>query len=461
MDIFSNKHLKRALKTLAAVFPNKSKNESAIRAKDLADVKNGVFPEKVPHLDVHKDGFDRNKILCGVAVFYDSDSFTEKDMSLINDAGFDFVLSDAGEKTREIIIEKCEEYSIAYIGSDKTLPNRSTLPERLKNDEPIFANYDKNPVHVGDSVWDEPNTAEYELMELLRKRYNEELPSQFIFYNLFPKGASKKQLGADSYTDYINKYAKAVNTDYISLDIYPFYSFSAINKVAMQLCLDTYDTVGYACRRDGKDFWLYIQTQCNWFSCLYNFTTYEQILWQIFTSIAYGCKSIIHAAYCPVWGDEATAIVDRDGNLTEQYLYVRRANSYIQPVSRLIASYKNLGVFPVSGKNKNKMFSLAFSAQNKRNANTGFSGLPIIKEIEAESSLVVGCFKNNDGVAIMPVNCKDLFDATASQEVNVTLTQKSHIRVWHKGLLEKEYTDCASFSIKLDSCEGVFIEILN
>ena len=71
-----------------------------------------------------------------------------------------------------------------------------------------------------------------------------------------------------------------VPSDFISVDEYPFFSIALLKGLAFRLCLHTYDVVASACRESGRDFWLYLQTQGNWFDGIYALPSYGQIRWQ-------------------------------------------------------------------------------------------------------------------------------------------------------------------------------------
>lgn len=264
-------------------------------------------------------------------------------------------------------------------------------------EENIFSGFKPHPASVGDSLFDEPHTDSFEKVAKYHRIYEKYLPGRFPFSNLFPSGAIKSQLGADSYKEYVDRFASVVNADYLSADIYPFHPSKIMNVYEMKICLETYHHIAEVCRREGRDFWLYIQTQMRWFSHLYTYTTFEMIKWQYYACVAYGCRSIINASYNPVWGNDAIGIIDYDGRLTEQYLYMKRVNAEIVKLSPVIKDYRSLGVRLYKGRKSNPHFALALPVQNGNSKRAGFCGIDKVTDIESESTVLAGYFVNADG----------------------------------------------------------------
>jgi len=462
MELFNNDKLIKTFAVLRKLFPSDSVNEQNLRAKDRKLISEGKLGEPVPHKIAYDNGrLIRDEILSVCAIFYQDKNVDPDDIKLISDAGFDVILCDSKGEFGEMLINECEKHGIALLGTDERVPHTKGYEKALEAGPDYFKGYRYSPCKIGDRGTDEPDVSKYELLERFRALYQSALPEKFLFYNLFPDGAGKKRTGAKNYHEYVEEYAKKVNTDYISLDVYPFFSFTAINRVMFSITLNTYETVGDVCRRYGRDYWIYIQTQKNWFSTLYGHTTYEQIIWQMYSALAYGTRSIIHVSYSPVWGNLAIAMIDKDGNLTEQYLYSKRANEQFQKLCPVLSRYKSLGVLPTKSDKKNPQFALAQYRQKKASERRGFKGIDLVKEIRSDSSALAGYFKHeNDGsYGVMIVNCKDFYDPTASQRAKIDFAKRVNVKVYQKGELVKKAEGIQSLCLRLDSCEGVFVTI--
>lgn len=384
---------------------------------------------------------------------------TENDIKLISDAGFDFIINGNSGEYAKKILDWCEKYNIAVIGKEnRDFLKRALLSTDVENST-MLDSFTPHPASVGDLYSDEPHSGAFGFVASFHKAYLKRFTHRIVFSNLLPDYGIKRVWGENSYTKYVDKFSSMVESDYLSVDVYPFHPSKILNKIAMAFCLNSYHTIGNACRRDGKDFWLYIQSQMRWFSHLYTMTTYEMIKWQVYASICYGCRSIIHASYNPVWGKEAIGIIDYDGNLTEQYLYVKRINEEISKLSPVLKDYRSLGVEFPKAKKLNHHFVFACKKKKMNNKIQGFSGIPAVTSIESESTALVGYFKNQqEKNAIMLVNCQNLYDPYASQKITIKFTKKYTISVYEHGERTRtENTD--EMSVTLSSCDGAFMTL--
>ncbi len=460
--MFNNKYLTALMDFAAFISPAKTKDEQAIREADRKLIAEGKLGEPIQKPSANLGGrLDRDKILTATTLFGDRPRVTERDIKLIAEAGFDFLINGNGGEYAKQIFDWCEKYGLAAIGCEvnEYLAENKLDVMSAGEDENIFSGFKPHPASVGDSLFDEPHTEAFGKVAKFHRVYKKYMPDRFAFSNLFPAGAVKSQLGANSFREYVERFASEVREDYISADIYPFHPAKIINYFEMMICLETYYQVSEACRREGRDFWLYIQTQMPWFSHLYTYTTFEMIKWQYYASIAYGCRSIINASYNPVWGNDAIGIIDYDGNLTEQYLYVKRVNAEVVKLSPVIKDYRSLGVCLFKGKKVNPHFALALPKQNANNKRTGFSGINEVKSIESESTVLAGYFTNAQGKkALMIVNCRNIYDPYAAQTVTVRLKSKTTVNVYEHGELTKtENTDV--LTVRPGSCDGIFVTL--
>lgn len=459
-DIFDNKYLTALMDFMSFISPAVTVDEQKIRSRDKKMIEEGKLGKPVVNESANINGkLDRNRILKGTTVFGGVPELTEDDIRLISEAGFDFIINGNQGEYAEKILNWCSKYNVAVIGDEC----REFLSKDFKtidySDESLFDGFAPHPASVGDCCWDEPHTDDFATLSDFHSAYKKFFPERFVFSNLLPGCAFKSAMGADSYTEYVNRFSAEVPSDYISVDIYPFHPSSIFNKVEMAFCLHTYHTVGNVCRRDGKDFWLYIQSQMRWFSHLYTMTTYEMIKWQVYASICYGCRSIIHASYNPVWGNDAIGIIDYNGRLTEQYLYVKRINEEISKISPVLNDYRSLGVMFSESEKLNHHFVFAAEKQKLNNKLQQFSGIPEILSVKSEYTALAGYFQNSEGhKAVMLVNCRDVYDPYAAQDITVVFSEKFPVSIYEHG----ELTACTVtdvLTVRPGSCDGVFIII--
>ncbi|HOO26427.1 MAG TPA: hypothetical protein PKW24_07410, partial [Clostridiales bacterium] len=323
-DIFKF-NLKPLIKLLGFISPSEVKEHKEIRKADLATLAEVVNKANAIEEPSFFNGkLNRNKLLLGTTVFYEDDRVTPESIKRIADAGFDFIISESAGPFRKMIAEQCAENELALISKDESLPEGNSIAAALEAGGDLFENYKQIPAHAGDTAGDEPAACLFESMGKYFELYKARFPEKFLFTNLFPAGTPPRRLGAKNYKAYIDEFVEKVPCDYISTDEYPFFSVGFLQKKAFDLALHTYDVIANACRKNGRDFWLYFQTQGCWFDGIYALPTCQQIYWQAYTALAYGAKCLMHISYTPVWGSEAYAMIDGKGNLTEQYLYSKR-----------------------------------------------------------------------------------------------------------------------------------------
>lgn len=456
---FSDKKFKRFIVILGKIFPVRSKDDAPRREKAKAAARAGDFGSSVERAAAVVNGkLNRAKLLLGTCIFYEPElPFGEDKPELLGEGGFDFVVTEAQGHVNEMLKKAAERLGIAIIGKSE---GQAKGIREMKNmlDSGTLPVCNENEYFAGSIAMDEPRASEYAVMEEYRKLFKKSLPEKFLFYNLFP-AAPAKRLSAKSYRDYIERYAKEVGTDYISIDQYPFFSFGLLRHIGLLMTFITYDTVSSVCRNYGLDFWAYMQSQGNWFDRLYLLPTFEHIKWQCYTLLAYGARSIIHVSFTPVWGDEAYGMLDYDGNVTEQYIFVKEVNRELQALSGVYMKYDSLGVRTSVCPRMNFDMSLPFLYQKFKSRS--FVPPEIIKNVRSVSPALVGYFKEHggNGTALMLVNCRSLYSPYADNTYSVEFTSPVNAEIYTCGVLSEAVAWATSLTVKSGSCDGIFITI--
>jgi len=461
-DISKKWNLKPPIGFFKRIFPVSGERERLAREADRARVLAGDFgPPAVKEPPIIDGKLNRGKLLIGTTIFYEDEHVGEDDIKLIAEGGFDFLLCEIGETFQKQMTAWCEQYAVALISKDQTLPAGSGIAEALAKGGDLFAGYTPEAIRVGDTAGDEPHASLYDSWGEYYRLYRQRFPDKFLFCNLFPAGTPAKKLGAKNYAEYVAQFVEKVPADFISLDEYPFFSISLLNRLAFRLCLHTYDVVGSACRENGRDFWLYFQTQGHWFDHIYTLPSFEQIRWQAYTALAYGAKCLMHVSYTPVWGRDAYAMIDKQGRVTEQYLYARRLNAELNLLSPVYMKYQNLGVLPASAKNSGGAVRSALRRQKKSAQNKGFGGIAPVGGVVSQRNALAGYFKEAEGAgfALMLVDCAGLYRPAFKQDVSVELTKPCRVRLYQNGALAREESACRRFTVTLASGEGIFAQI--
>jgi len=455
-------NLKPPIGFFKRIFPVSGKDGLLIREADKARALAGDFgpiSEKEP--PIINAQLNRGKLLIGTTIFYKNEHIGVDDIRLIAEGGFDFLLSECGGDCQKQMTAWCAENGVALISKDPSLPSGGGIPDALAKGGDLFAGYTPEAIRVGDTAGDEPHASLYDAWGEYYRLYRQRFPDKFLFCNLFPAGASAKKLGAKNYAEYVAQFVEKVPADFISLDQYPFFSISLLKGIAFRLCLHTYDVVASACRESGRDFWLYFQTQGNWFDLIYALPSFEQIRWQAYAALAYGAKCLMHVSYTPVWGSDAYAMIDQQGRVTEQYLYARRLNTQLNLLSPVYMKYQNLGVLPAQAAKSGGAMRAALRRQKKSTLKKGFASIEPVGGVVSQRNALAGYFKENDGpgFALMLVDCAGLYRSGARQDVAVALTKPCRVRLYQNGVLAREEEACRRFTVTLEPGEGVFAEI--
>lgn len=460
-DIFKL-NLKPLIKFLKFLSPTQGDCQKQIRKADLAalaDDKNTAnVIEEPPFLD---GKLNRNKLLLGTTIFYATEFLEPHYVKNIAEGGFDFLLSETTGSVRDMLAHECSKYGIALISRDESLPSGASIGPALASGKDLFGAYRKVPAHAGDTAGDEPHASLFESMGQYYKLYGERFPEKFLFCNLFPAGTPAKRLGAKNYRNYVEKFVKQVPSDFISLDEYPFFSVKFMQRAAFAIALHTYDTVALACRKSGRDFWLYLQTQGHWFDGIYDLPSYAQISWQAYTALAYGAKCLMHVSYTPAWGSNAYAMVDGKGNLTEQYMYAKRLNKELAALSPLYMRYENLGLLPARANKDESVMKTAIKRQLKSSESQGFRGLESVEGVNSQSSALVGYFreKTGEGFALMAVSCAGLYELNTSNKIVVRLKDDCEVLIYKAGEEVKQLENTRQVKLDLSSGQGAFLTL--
>ena len=196
----------------------------------------------------------------------------------------------------------------------------------------------------GYRLWDEPNAKMFDQLAQRVDALRKTRPGRLGYINLFPNYASSKQLGADSYDEYVRRFVGEVNPDVLCMDHYPLFKPNIDGRV--RYCQNLETMRKYSLERDIP-FW-------NYFNVMpfgpHTDPTEAQMRWQIYTSLAYGAKGVIYFNY----GTPKTfefpkggGIVRRDGTRTRHWFQARRINQSLKNLGPTLMQLKSEGVYRV------------------------------------------------------------------------------------------------------------------
>ena len=381
----------------------------------------------------------------------------EKTLKTFSEAGLSLLinLGDIEERdTLKTALNSARKYGVKVLRYNYS-PSKfnASKPDAIPVSCLEYYDYDS---YLGNMIYDEPGTNEYERMAALTEYYNNILPNKLCYYNLLPMYANAAQLkygaGAakidyydsdpDLYKKYVEAYAETVPGYFMCVDIYPYRSSGKTKKLYNEY-LKNMDIFATACRKYDREFWLFIQSTDydggKWTP------DYADLRWQLYIGLSFGVKTYLHYLYS--YQNHYSLVVD--GEPTEIYYAAQKADNEILALSDDYVQYKNVGCFNLNC-DKTKYAYAQFDNQYK--------DFKVIKEIKSDDPLLVGCFekKEGNGYAFTVVNMNSI---TKPAEANLTFTLDGSYKVYvyQSGVKTELKADAGVYSLKLENAEGAFI----
>ena len=349
----------------------------------------------------------------------------------IAEANFTVVLGGFGARAPDTVAKQlalCEKYGLkALVWSHGVAPK--DLPE--------------GPACWGYMVRDEPNANDFAALRERVDAIRDARPGKLAYINLFPNYANKRQLGTDTYEEYVARFVVETDVDVLSMDHYPVFKPDADGRDAYCANLDVMRT--YALQRNIP-FW-------NFFNTLpfgpHTDPTEAQLRWQIYTSIAYGAKGVLYFCYYTPFSREfpkGGAIIGRDGRLTRHYDQARRINAQIKNLGPTLMQLTSTGVVHVRpGDDPAHVL-----------ASTPIRNLTHMRD-DPKPDYLIGAFKHADGRrAVMLNNYRFAYTAWPTVEFDADPAQVVEV---DKGSGEQvpvidDSPDMDGLQISLDAGEG-------
>lgn len=320
----------------------------------------------------------------------------------------------------EKALDYCYDYNMAYLLAYASAWNsksesiiRSTLARVMYHDN--FA---------GIMLVDEPGKVMFEDMAKAKSLFEKVLEgtSDKLYHcNLFPTYANQKQLWFRSYTSsdvvpdtsynyeqYVEDYMETYKPPVLSYDFYPIQGqFPRL----MNGYFENMSIIKHAAEKANVPFWTFVQTCA--FSKGQRLPTEADLLWNVNTCLAYGAKGMQYFCGVNPNGNSAESfrgsMFDYDGNPTEVYYHVQKANKQLAAVDEVLMCSKSKGVV-VAG----FMPRLNDGTENRMTIPESdvIKSYGALKSVLSDHALV-GCFDYNGKTALYVVN-----NAIADEEDN-------------------------------------------
>jgi hypothetical protein len=211
-------------------------------------------------------------------------------------------------------------------------------------------------------IGDEPISTDFRNIKRMFDFMKQSLPEALPYVNLLPMHATEAQLGVDyssinqsdsvysfadnwfgvssrrrqivSYISYVQSFINTCSPLVLSWDLYPFVQTERDDFI-LNLAI-----ISYLARKNGIPFFNTIQASAD--DASWQMPDEAQLRWQVYQSIAYGCRGIIYYTY---WGTAATGSLYRSGQKTATVDVVAQINKELSSISTPIMNYPLIGTY--------------------------------------------------------------------------------------------------------------------
>ncbi len=325
--------------------------------------------------------------------------FSEERIKEVIDCGINLVMGSYDVQTNKKAMEYCEKYGARYMLADARISRAILDPDRMEEYiSSVCLDYKDCPALHSYYVLDEPSADKFPILGKIVETFRKYDPNHIAYINLFPNYANEEQLGTPTYEEHLRCFMDTVKPDLLSYDHYHLLTpnrpenpvnitdpreagiYAAAQKKTGRAGF--YDNIEDI-RRYGLEYGVpYMLIILLTEHGPYRYLTREEISYEIWQTLAYGCSLLSYFTYWtpgddPVWHNR-NGIISADGEKCEHYWDVQALNREIAPVGEKISGLRSEAVFHV-GEEKEKV--------------TPFTGYGRIASIEG-GNLTVGFFED-------------------------------------------------------------------
>ena len=346
------------------------------------------------------------------------------------------------------VLDYCQEHGLKYF-ANKAVVHEDIVKYSKNVDAALLSKfiegvkpYAAHPAFAGELLMDEPGKPLFNAVAAFSKAFEKAFPDKVAHVNLFPSYATGG-IQAPNYEDYINSWMVTQSPRHISYDSYPLLTNGTI--------IDDYyynlDLIRAKSRFRKIPFWTFVQTlSIAGTPGVPNKREPSEadIRWQVWSHLAFGAKGIQYFCYwSPGSGSEqfGEALIGLDGEKTVRYDYVKKLNSDINAIGKILLECDAEGVIQTGTANY-RMYAPLYEFADIESVTGGNS--------------IVGCFKSPEGKAKVLITT--LTPDQASQViVNVKPGVKT-VKVWKNEKFEQQTVLDNKLSFQIPAGEAVLVE---
>ena len=363
---------------------------------------------------------DRNRFYIGTYCLADY-ARDEAHIKDLKDCGIDFIANLQNDRQ---CLDTLDKFGVKAMLAGVTKRFDATSYEQEK----ALDEFCDHPAVIGFDIGDEPGAGDFAAYSKLAKTVKRKWPEKLPYLNLYPsygqlaslsKEEALRQLGTKDYVEYIDKFAKTVDLDYICYDHY-MYSNDVETAIS-----DLY-TVSEACKNTGRDMWIVLQVNSHvpdrWIS-------ENQLRFQAGSALCFGAKLITWACWTKGWWHNQ--VLDSNGEKTRQYERLKTVNHELKAVSEIFMPMKH---------NETIMLKKG-----------GKTDVGEYLDIAADADMIVGRFLSDKNESLLISNASDPWDKAPG--VNTLTFSVDHpVQVFVNGKKVAPCVCCSKYSVDIPTC---------
>jgi hypothetical protein len=367
-----------------------------------------------------------------IAMFGDP-PLTEADYQLVAEAHFNLVIGNMHADTPERVLKQldlCERHGLKAL-----VTCGDAAPE----------DYPEGPACWGYVVRDEPNAAAFPALAERVRALRATRPGRLPMINLLGDYTQLRpaDLAARDYDDYVRRFIDVVDPDILSMDYYPYFLPVGDDRDGLCRALDAMRRHSLA---SARPFW-------NFINCMpygpHTDPTEGQLMWQVYTSLAYGSKGIGYFCYfTPVSPEfpKGGAIVTRDNVRTRHWYQARRINEQVQNLGPTLMQLTARAVYRLYPIDDPKRFLRGTGIKNIVHA-----------PVDPPPDYLIGVFEHSDGRrAVMLNNYRFAYTAWPTVEFDVPEASVREVDKWTgaETPVRDDSPEMEGLQVSLDAGEG-------
>lgn len=398
------------------------------------------------------------------------DYMTDQQYDWVKECGFNYGVA-IYENTYDLSIKVLEEFSergLKFFLKDQNMSDlirgyqtgtldetkETTYKAAFKKNLEEYIKYDG---FAGIYAADEPKTQQFAGIGKAAEYFHslEETKGREWWVNLLGSGYGAH--GSDSYIEHVDEAAKTTGAGRLSFDQYPLYNGKIRDSFFSNLA-----QIAATGKVYNQAFDTFILTMGHWD---YRTTeNYDDLAWQIYTSMAFGTRGIETFTYWTTMGTGENithGLIDHYGNRTQTWYSMQEVISEVNSFQHMYmnAEWQGVMTYTADEDYSNDLLDLIPS-----NITVGETEVPVkmqshprIAKVKSDNDLLIGSFKDVDERdAFMVVNVADPdFDDSAS--VTLTFNDCDYVAIYKKGERVLAKTENGVLKLNLGSGEGYYV----